>query len=150
MGYRTRIQLCPADKIAVITLANADDGDPLKYNDKAFQWVAPAIVKATKPLLPATKPDPKWQTFIGKYRNAWEDLQILNLNGELMMIDPSLPDPTLTMNKLIPVTENTFRLEAAADFADNVGELVIFELDNEGQVSRIKIGQNYAYPQLEW
>ncbi len=42
-GYRTLLHLRPADKIAVIALTNADDGNPLMFVEKAFQWVAPAI-----------------------------------------------------------------------------------------------------------
>lgn len=48
-GYRTEVRLCPSDKIAVIVLTNADDGNPLMYVDRACQWVAPAILKAVTP-----------------------------------------------------------------------------------------------------
>ena len=48
-GYRTQLQLCPAERIGVIVLTNADDGEPVKYADKAFAWVGPPILKATTP-----------------------------------------------------------------------------------------------------
>src|SRR6185369_10606072 len=33
-GYRTQLQLCPAERLGVIVLTNADDGDPVKYVDR--------------------------------------------------------------------------------------------------------------------
>ena len=149
LGYRTLLRICPADKIAVIVLTNADDGNPLMYAEKAFQWVAPAILKTVTPELKATKADPAWQRYVGRYRNAWGDSQVIILNGELMMIDPSQPDPTLATLKLVPVAEHTFRIETKDGFSSN-GELVVFEMDDEGQVQRVKMGQNYTYPQAEW
>jgi D-alanyl-D-alanine carboxypeptidase len=148
-GYRTLLRICPADKIAAIVLTNADDGNPLMYAEKAFQWVAPAILKAVTPEPKATKADPAWQRYVGRYRNAWGDSQVLTLNGELVAIDPSQPDPTLATVKLVPVAEHTFRIETKEGFSSN-GELVVFEMDDEGQVQRMKMGQNYIYPQAEW
>ena len=52
-GYRTIVHLCPADRIGVIALTNADDGNPLVFAEKAFQWVAPAILEARRPAAPA-------------------------------------------------------------------------------------------------
>jgi hypothetical protein len=48
-GYRTQLHICPSDKIAVIVLTNADDGNPLMYVEKAFQWVTPPILKIVTP-----------------------------------------------------------------------------------------------------
>ena len=45
-GYRTQLQLCPAERIGVIVMINAEDGEPLVVASRAFEWVAPAIVKA--------------------------------------------------------------------------------------------------------
>jgi D-alanyl-D-alanine carboxypeptidase len=148
-GYRTAVQICPDDKIAVIVLTNADDGNPAAYVEKAFAWVAPAMLKAVAPEPEATKSNPAWQPYLGKYRDAWGDLQILVFNGELVMLDPSQPDPTLAMAKLIPVAEHTFQIEATDGFMAD-GELVIFEMDAENKVSRVKIGEVYTHPLAEW
>jgi len=148
-GYRTEVRLCPNDKIAVIVLTNADDGYPLMYVDKACQWVAPAILRAMAPAPTATTPQPVWQQYVGKYRNAWGDVQILILNGALRMIAPLQPDPTLTLATLIPVAEHTFRLDTPDGFSAP-GALVVFELDDAGQVQRVKVGETFLYPQAEW
>jgi len=148
-GYRTAIQMSPDDKISVIVLTNADDGNPLLYIEKAFQWVAPAILKAASAEPEATRSNPAWEPYLGKYRNVWRDAQILPLNGELVMLDPSLPHPELDMSKLIPVGEHTFQIESDNGFGAD-GELVIFELDDQNKVARVKVGENYAYPLAEW
>jgi CubicO group peptidase (beta-lactamase class C family) len=148
-GYRTQLQICPADKIAVVVLTNADDGLPLLYTEKAFQWVAPAILKAATPEPKSAEPDPSWQCYVGKYRNAWADLQVLILNGGLVMMDPSQADPTAAVTQLVPVAQHTFRIEAQDGFGSH-GELVVFEMDDAGKVQRVKTGQNYTYPIEEW
>ena len=149
LGYRTEVRICPSDKIAVIVLTNADDGNPLMYVDKACQWVAPAILKAVTPAPATTTPDPVWQQYVGKYRNAWGDMQVLLLNGALRVIAPLLPDPTLTMATLIPVSDHTFRLDTP-DSLSTPGALVVFDMDDTGKVQRVKVGENYVYPQAEW
>ena len=42
-GFRSNLQICPADKIAVIALVNSDDADVWLYADKALEWVGSAI-----------------------------------------------------------------------------------------------------------
>jgi hypothetical protein len=111
-GYRTEFQVCPEDKIGVIVLTNADDGNPLMYIDKAFQWVTPALVAAVRPS-PASEIDPAWKQYTGKYRTVWNDIEVLLLDSGLVLIDPSLPDPQLVMTKLTPVSTHVFRMEAA-------------------------------------
>ena len=48
-GHRTQIEIAPADKLGVIVLTNANDGDPLRYVNQAFTILTPAIQQATGP-----------------------------------------------------------------------------------------------------
>ncbi|HTO13982.1 MAG TPA: serine hydrolase [Candidatus Binatia bacterium] len=146
-GYRTQLQLCPAERVGVVVLTNADDGDPLKYADKAFLWVAPAIAKAAAAAA-ATAPA-GWERYAGRYRNAWGDAQVLLVDGRLAMLDPSLPDPMPNVIWLDPAGEHTFRAETRNGFGAN-GEPVVFELDAAGRVRRIKIGENYLNAVETW
>jgi D-alanyl-D-alanine carboxypeptidase len=146
-GYRTQIQLCPADRVGVIVLTNADDGEPVKYTDKAFQWVAPAIVKATAP--PAAAAPAGWERYAGRYRNAWGDAQVLLVQGRLALLDPSLPDPMPFVVWLNPTGEHTFRAETSNGFGSN-GEPVVFELDGAGRGRRLKVGENYLDAVTRW
>jgi len=148
-GYRTQVKLCPAERTAVIVLTNADDGEPVIYADRALARVAPALSKAARPETQAAPPDPAWRRYTGRYRNMWRDWQVLLLADGLVCLDPSLPDPAPCMGRLTPAGEHAFRLETADGFGQN-GELVVFELDGEGAVRRVKVGENYAYPVESW
>jgi D-alanyl-D-alanine carboxypeptidase len=147
-GYRTIVHLCPADRIGVIVLTNADDGNPLQFAEKAFQWVAPAILKAAPPPAPAAPPA-DWERYAGRYRSPWADVQVLLAEGRLAMLDPSLPDPMLAVTWLYPVSTHTFRGETKNGFG-NHGEPVVFEMGADGRVARLKVGENFLTPVVDW
>jgi D-alanyl-D-alanine carboxypeptidase len=148
-GYRTDLQCAPADKVGVVVLTNADDGMPLLYMEKAFQWLVPALLKAAAPESKVLKAKERWQTYVGRYRNPWNDSQVLIYQDELVLIHPMEADPMASMVKLKPVTEHTFRMETKDRFGSN-GELAIFELDPAGKVERLILGNIYTYPVAEW
>lgn len=148
-GYRTEFQLCPEDKIAVIVLTNADDGAPLTYFEKVFKWVVPAVLKAAAPAPKAVQPSENLQRYTGKFRSVWGDEQVIILNNELVIIDPSSPDPLLGIVKLSPVAEHTFRIETEENFGSE-GELATFEFDDQGKVSRLILGNTPIFPIDAW
>jgi D-alanyl-D-alanine carboxypeptidase len=147
-GYRTIVHLCPADRIGVVVLTNADDGNPLAFAEKAFQWVAPTILKAAAP--PASAgPAAGWERYAGRYRSPWGDAQVLVVDGRLAMVDPSLPDPMPVVTWLNPTAEHTFRSETKNGFGSH-GEPVVFELGPDGRVARLRVGENFLTPVSEW
>jgi CubicO group peptidase (beta-lactamase class C family) len=146
-GFRTELRICPADKIAVIVLINADDGETWPYMEKAFEWVGGAITSALKPALPT--PDPAWQGYVGRYRNVWGDLQVLVRGGELIVIGPAGPDPLMIYSTLKPVSEHTFRVESKDGYGIP-GELAVFEVDAAGRVTRVRMGENYTDRVESW
>lgn len=148
-GYRTQLWCLPADRVAVVVLSNADDGNPLAGVEKAIKWILPAIVQAATPEEPPRRPEPAWQRYVGRYRSPWADSQVLFLRDGLAIIDPSQPDPLPAASTLTPVAEHTFRVVTRDGFGSH-GELVTFELDAQGAVVRMKLGENYSDPVLEW
>jgi D-alanyl-D-alanine carboxypeptidase len=146
-GYRTDLRMSLPDKIAVISFTNADDGDPAQYEEKVFDWVAPAIRKAVAPA--ATAPDPAWQRYVGRYRNPFADIEVLISDGRLTMIVPLLPDPMLAPGRLVPVGEHTFRVETTNGYGIP-GELVVFETNASNRVTRMWLGETYADPVDRW
>src|SRR5207249_10168194 len=48
-GHRTQIEIAPAQKLGVIVLTNAEDGDPFRYIDQAFVLLNPAVANAVAP-----------------------------------------------------------------------------------------------------
>jgi CubicO group peptidase (beta-lactamase class C family) len=147
-GYRTILHLCLADRVGVVVLTNADDGNPPIFADKAFQWVAPEIVKAA-PAAPAAALPAGWERYAGRYRSAWADVQVLVVEGRLAMLDPSLPDPMLGVTWLNPVSGHTFRAETRNGFGGH-GEPVVFEPGDDGRVRRLQVGHNFLTPIAEW
>lgn len=149
LGYRTEIQIAPAEKVAVIAMTNADDGLPLTYVEKLFQWVAPAIVAAAQPKAKPAAVQDEWHAYVGRYRNQWGDSQVMLYQGELVMVFPTDPDPLYGMIKFKPQGPHTFRIETSERFGNN-GELAVFELDESGKVVRLILGNSYAYPVAGW
>ena len=143
-GYTTQVKISPKEKIAVIVLTNTDDGNPGMFLEKAFEWVAPALTQAVEPPPEKMKADPKWNRYVGKYRDIWADYEIMIMNGKLVLIYPASDDPKASMVTLVPVTDHTFRLEGQG--YGSYGELLIFEIGSNGEVERLKMDENYIYP----
>ena len=150
-GYRTQLYLQPADKIAVIALTNGDDGNPVQYTQKGFEWVAPAVKKAAAPQKKPAEDIPDWSRYVGKYRSAWGDMQVLVQEEQLVAITPNLLDPLPALVTLVPVAEHMFRMEAQVENGyGSHGELLRFEMGENGRVSRVIAGVNYSYPVESW
>ena len=147
-GYRTQVILSPAEKVGVIVLTNADDGDPAAFVDKAMEWVAPALAQAAQP--PAALPSAADLTcYVGRYRNFWGDTQILLHDDRLVALNPALLDPMPAQVTLTPVGEHRFRM-ASTDGYTSHSEFAVFELDDHGRVARLKVGDTYTYPVDAW
>lgn len=147
-GYRTQISFSPEDKMGVIVLTDADDGDPGFYVKQVFALLAPAIKKATAPTPLVAQPDPSWSNFVGTYRDPWGDTEIVILNGELVMMDPRQDDPKGSLIKLTPIEKNKFKAVPENFSYGEIGEFVSFELGADGKAVRMKVGENYT-PRLK-
>jgi hypothetical protein len=80
---------------------------------------------------------------------VWGDLQILVRGGELIVIGPTGPDPLMIYSTLRPVGEHTFRVETRDGYGIP-GELVVFEVDATGRVTRVRFGENYTERVESW
>lgn len=145
-GNRTRIAFIPKEKIGVIVLTNADDGTPGFFAQKVLKLLSPIIEKAVTPEAPVAEPDPAWNKYVGLYTDpSWFDTEVMILNNKLVMNGYSYPpeeDPVGEIVELTPEGENTFRMTGE----NGNGELVVFELDDNDIVVRVKVGENYIYP----
>ena len=149
MGFRTLLLFCPEDKFGMVILTNADDGNPLFYAEKAFQWILPEVVKITKKKDEKKEPTQDLQKYVGKYRSPWGDTQILLLNGELVAIDPSEADPVADMITLHPAGDEQFIIKMKSGFGAPE-EMAHFEFDQEGKVARVYLGEDYYEPVANW
>jgi CubicO group peptidase (beta-lactamase class C family) len=144
-GYRSELDLDPATKVGVIALSNAYDADHVAYVDQAFALVGPAIARALE--RPRARPalDPAWSRYIGTYTWKHADVQVMVVNGELAMIVPDASNPLESRVRLAPTGPHTFRMVGGSVS----GELLRFELDEAGKVSRLVAGSRYYLPKQE-
>lgn len=142
-GYRTQTQLSPEEKIGVVVFTNSGDGNPGRYLDKAFEWVAPALAAAR-----AEKEKPAvwsgdWDIYLGTYRRRNGDTAVLRQENDLVILSPLSEDPSGSQGVLKPTdTPHVFRLESDGYGAH--GELVRFEVNDAGEVTRVFVGVNYS------
>jgi D-alanyl-D-alanine carboxypeptidase len=145
-GHRTRIEIAPAQKLGVIVLANANDGDPLPYIDQGFRLVGPAVAKAVAAPETPRVADPAWQRYVGRYAWKFSERQIEILNGELTMIVPEDDNPWSSRTILKPVGPHTFRMVAPGPSFGPIGELLTFEMDANGKVARVRTANSHFLP----
>lgn len=149
-GYQSVFSTSPRERVAVIALCNADDahpyhGLPESVVDRAYSWVAPPLVSAARPAPQPRKADSAWRRYEGLYRDTWWDKQVLILNGQLTLITPTEQDPTGTQLTLLPTGPHTFRTHSDQPMIQD-GDPVVFEMEDDGRVRRLKVGENYSQP----
>ncbi|MDZ7332251.1 MAG: beta-lactamase family protein [candidate division KSB1 bacterium] len=145
-GYRSQLSFCPEDKIGVVVFINAEDGSPSFLANHIYDTIAPAIRAATK-IQPSTTPPPsEWQSYLGRYSDPtdWE-YEVMILNDRLVLYGFDYPpedDPMAGIIELTPIAKHTFRMTGE----NGNGEKLIFELGTDGNVQRVKMGENFIYP----
>lgn len=145
-GYQTQISFIVEDGMGVICLTNADDGSPGLYLEQAFRVVGPALAKASAPERAPAQPDPAWDAYVGSYADpAGWDVEVLMLEGRLHLYNHDYPPEESArgaLTELEPAGPRTFRQTGE----DSNGDVVVFETERDGRVTRVKIGENYIYP----
>jgi D-alanyl-D-alanine carboxypeptidase len=144
-GYKSQIELAPAEKLGVIVLINGYDADPLFYVNQAFTIVGPAMARATAQPKAAPAADPAWSNYVGAYTWKHVDAKIMVLDGELTMIVPDAPNPWESRVRLTPVGPHTFKMTGGP--AD--GELLKFEVDQSGRAWKLTAGSYYRIRKQE-
>ena len=144
-GNRCHLMLVPDEKIAVVALVNADDGQPYVFSYEAYDMLAPVLLSAAEGVGDQTAdgsdvPD-AWRSYYGLYSDPWEwEYRVFALNGELVLYDYSYPPSDSArsgVTVLEPVGEHSFLMPD--------GEPVVFEFDDHGRVFRIKRRFDYLH-----
>ncbi len=145
-GNRTQISFIPKEKVGVIVMTNSDDGSPNFFASRILSQFTPILSKAFEEEKPSPEFDPSWKKFVGTYIDpSYYETEILIYNNALVMNGFSFPpedNPTSEIVVLTPEGENTFLRSGE----NGNGELVIFELDENDKVIRVKTGENYIFP----
>jgi CubicO group peptidase (beta-lactamase class C family) len=144
-GYRSSFMTRPEEKFAAIVMTNAIDANTGRYTNNAYKIVAPALTAALKSAGEAREPDPALQMYAGTYGTWWGgEIAVLLWEDGLVYLSLPNDDPIAGLARLELTGEHTFR-RVRSD--DELGEEIIFELDDDGNVFRFKRNSNY-YPRV--
>ena len=133
----------PSEKTAVIVAINADDGSPFTVAKQAYSVIAPPLLKATR--IPEA-PKPGSGFGVAALRGplcgpVGLEYEVLVLDGGLVIYGYDYPlwdNASTGYSKLTPLEGTTFKRPNK--------ELLTFELDEKGDVIRIKRNNNYLFP----
>ena len=141
-GNRTHFLLAPDENLAIIAMVNADDASPYLFSYQALDLVGEAIAESTAVAPAERRVDPAWQGYLGVYTDPWGwEYQVMILDDGLALYSHNYPpedDATEGLTRLEPAGGNTFKMSD--------GELVVFEMNDEGGVERIRRRYDYLYP----
>jgi len=140
--HRAHLLMVPAEKLAVIAMTNAGDGVPYQFSYEAYDLVGPTIVASTAPPSPDKRTDETWERYTGLYTDPWGwEYRVMILDGEVVVYEYNYPpeeDAKSSLTRLEHLEGDTFKMSD--------GETVVFELDDDGKVKRIKRRYEFLYP----
>ncbi|HQR46888.1 MAG TPA: serine hydrolase [Thermoanaerobaculia bacterium] len=142
-GYRTALLLQPRTKLATIVMANASGVDVGDWGRRLYDIVAPATTAAEKEPGKAKPADPELRRYAGAYdARPWGgEIAVLPWDDGLALLALPTDDPVKGLVKLKKTGEHTFR-RIRKD--ETLGEEVVFELDADGNVERLKRHGNFS------
>ncbi len=148
-GYRSIVRMCPAERTGFIALVSSDDGESKVFAQRYSAMVEPALRSAPDR---SDSPEPKrtaWERYEGRYRNGWEDYQVMSAEGRLLVIEPNGDDPLSTLMELEPQSDGTFLIDAVSGYG-NHGERARFEVDQAGDAQSFIVGENRSERITAW
>ncbi len=140
-GYLTQTLLQLDPKIGVIVLTNSHESTPSTINARAMDTIGEAVAKATAQPAKKISWDPTWSRFAGQYESDFALVQVVELNQQLILIDPSA-DTIPTDRLLVPLGNGLFRLDVPSG-GSAVGETVRF-LEVNGKPTCMYTGDSYS------
>jgi CubicO group peptidase (beta-lactamase class C family) len=147
-GHITRSLLDPATGLAVSVLTNAIDGPAselavgaVKLLDLAASPPAGTAPLAGEALATARAASGRWATLWGV-----QDLALLG--GRLVLLTPTLPDPTASVQEIEVVDGSTLRVVSGPGYA-SVGEAIVLARDGGGEVRTMRGGSGMTTWRLD-
>jgi D-alanyl-D-alanine carboxypeptidase len=137
-GFAGKLEVEPASDLGVVVLTNADENGAGRLADRALDLLGPAIAAATPPAA-APVAELGWADYVGTYTADHRDSAIVIANGRLAWQDPSAAEPAKTRIYLDPAGKDRFKWASG----HLVGEVVVFERDAAGKVTRMVEGGYY-------
>ncbi|MBS3819895.1 serine hydrolase [bacterium] len=141
-GYKSRLLMCPEDKLAVVVMTNAHDVSPGDYAYEIYDIIAPEVSQVLEKPEEVKPRDSDLEKYTGRYiRPIGRETQVLVHKGDLALLYLPTDNPMRAINHLQRVGKNTWR-RVRDD--GNLGEKIKFEVDEKGRVTRFIRFSQYA------
>lgn len=146
-GQITRTLLDPADGLVVCVLTNAVDG-PAEALATGVVHLIDLLSKdaADWQALPQGVHVPDLDRLTGRYHCLWGRTDVVRGGDRLVMLDPTTPSPLDDCHEMRALDATTLRPQDTDGFGGS-GEQVPFELDEAGQVVRMRVTGVSSWPE---
>jgi CubicO group peptidase (beta-lactamase class C family) len=142
--HRAHLLMVPEKNLAVVAMTNAGDASPYTFSYEALDLLSAAIGADPQPT-EEPRIDPSWERYLGLYSDPWGwETRVLVLDRQLALYSSSYPPADGAregITRLKHVEGTTFQIDE--------GEYLAFELNEAGEVVRIKDRSNYLFPANE-
>jgi len=138
-GFKSRFGFDVEREIGLVILANAIDAPSYDLANSALQiidYVINHFDVGARFIAPNIE---NLQRYEGRFRNIWQDVDIVAVNNSLILYSSGFASPVLDFHQLRYDKDDRFTI-ISGDTLGNVGEPVRFEFDDEGAARRIFIG----------
>jgi CubicO group peptidase (beta-lactamase class C family) len=142
-GFITFTAIDPVDRLVVTALTNAIDGPA--------ELVVNAIVRLVNRAAVGGDHEPGLDRYTGRFFGMWAISDVARLGGDLLLVDPELPDPIADATTLEPVEGedeggDELRITDTGGFG-SYGERVRYEWEDDGTVRRMRFAGAWLLPE---
>ncbi|HLS24772.1 MAG TPA: serine hydrolase domain-containing protein [Beutenbergiaceae bacterium] len=160
-GHITRTFIDPVDQIVVSVLTNAIDGPADALASGIFRLIDLALSHRRGPsnasASAATAPDSDspgsagadLSRFTGRFAGLWGVSDVVDLGGQLYLLNPALADPSDGYLRLQPQGPDAVRIARTPGFGA-VGEQITYERDDDGSILSLLVAGGRAWPVAEF
>lgn len=146
-GFITRTFVDPADGLAISVLTNQSGGAAHELAVGVLAMIDLAVsAQSAGADWPAVADCMDAASFAPRLVAGFGYLDIVDVGGRLVLLDPGMPDPAADAANLEVVDENTLRVLPSAGFA-NAGEAIYLERDPDGSISAAVAGGMRSWPE---
>lgn len=139
-GQSTRTLIDARDRLIVVVLSNTNGSDGLAGP------LAESVVKIIDfALAHAVDEPPDLSRYTGRFANLWGVADLVQFGDELFAVSPEADDPVARASELSIIDNDTLRIEKTGGYG-SPGQLVRFERDAHGAVTRAVLGGVSSYP----
>jgi CubicO group peptidase (beta-lactamase class C family) len=137
-GFITITRIDPVDRLAVVALTNADDGQAAELASGML-----AIIDRAQQAAPAPAAD--LDRFVGRYWSLAGPTDVVRFGGQLLALTPEAPNPLDAATELTADGTDELTMSRAMGFR-SPGERARFAFDGDGRVTSVRWAAGTLYP----